>query len=100
MLILIFIIDFIFATLGIILFSDNDPDHFGSMGKALMSIWQIETLDGWEDIMLINLYGCWEYGYFDRHGFRDSALPCDETTSHALGWYAVAFFITIVILGG
>jgi hypothetical protein len=65
-----------------------------------MSIWQIETLDGWEDIMLTNMYGCWEYGYFSREGHSASALRCDETTSHALGWYAAAFFIIIVILGG
>ena len=47
-LIMILVINFIFAAIGMIAFKANDPQHFGNLVPALMSIWQIETLDAWE----------------------------------------------------
>ena len=45
---MISVVNFIFAVMGMIFFGANDPDHFGSTSKALLTIWQIETLDAWE----------------------------------------------------
>jgi hypothetical protein len=35
-----------------------------------MTIWRIETLDGWDQIMFINVYGC-EKGYYDMQNDDD-----------------------------
>ena len=42
-------------------FKENDPFHFGNLLKASLSVWRIETGDGWEQIMRINAYGCMYY---------------------------------------
>ena len=55
------IVNFILAALGMMLFEKNDPAHFGTLIRAMMSIWQIETLDSWEEILYINMLGCAEY---------------------------------------
>ena len=60
------------AALGMMLFENNDPAHFGTLIRAMMSIWQIETLDSWEEILYINMLGCAEYAY-------DMKLPSDES---------------------
>ena len=47
------IINFVFAVIAVIVFANNDPDHFGNMSKAMLSIWMVETLDDWEEIMCV-----------------------------------------------
>ena len=49
---------FIFAAVGMTCFRYNDPQHFHSVSAAMMSVWQIETLDEWEELMQTNMYGC------------------------------------------
>ena len=44
----------IFAAVGMMLFDRNDPQHFGTLIRAMMTIWQIETLDGWEQVLYVN----------------------------------------------
>ena len=55
--------NYIFAVLGMIFFGKNDPVHFGTLPKAMMSIWLCETFDGWENIMYFSMYGCDRFGY-------------------------------------
>jgi voltage-gated sodium channel len=47
---LMFIQFYIFAIIGITLFGQNDPGHFGGLGRALMTLFQIITLEGWVEI--------------------------------------------------
>ena len=85
-----------------------------------MSIWQMETLDGWEEIMMINTLGCSNYGYWAkiRAGANDTstvttdlqldpfwevdqmAFECNRDKSRGLGWLAVMFCVSVVLLGG
>ena len=44
---------FIFAAIGMLLFFANDPLYFGTLPAALMSVWQVETLDEWEEVMQV-----------------------------------------------
>ena len=48
------LINFIFAAVAMIIFGANDPQNFGSLPLAIMSMWRIMTLDGWEEIMFVN----------------------------------------------
>ena len=95
--VLILIINFIFGATGMIMFHGNDPVHFHTMRKALMSVWAIETLDGWEDLLYINMYGCDHYGYYDMYDNPSSARECDEHSPK--GWWAVFYFAVVVVLG-
>lgn len=41
---------YIYAIMGVHLFGKHDAEHFGSLPPALMSLFQIITLDNWSDI--------------------------------------------------
>ena len=48
-------VNFIFASMGVIFFGKTDPMHFDGLQRAMMAVWQIETLDGWEDMLYLNM---------------------------------------------
>ena len=52
---LLFIHFYIYAVLGTFLFGANDPGHFGTLGASLLTLFQVVTLEGWVDIMKIQL---------------------------------------------
>ena len=43
-------------------FGANDPGHFGELGVAMLTLFQISTLSSWAGIAYISIYGCDEYG--------------------------------------
>lgn len=59
-----------------------------------------ETLDSWEEVMYINMYGCNHFGY--TYGPRPELelLRFSCTSPKALGWVSALFFITLVVFGG
>lgn len=90
--ILLSVIFYIYATMGVFLFKYNDPVHFGNLQLSLLSLFRIVTLEDWTDILYINMYGCdhpiWGYSY---------ESGC--TTPYAMGGLAVAFFVSFVLIG-
>ena len=56
---------YFYAILGNIFFKENDDWHFGTLHMAMLTLFQVVTLDNWSTVMNINLYGCyapvWEY---------------------------------------
>lgn len=61
--ILLFILFYIYAVLGVMLFGDNDPKHYADLGNSMLSLFRVVTLEDWTDIMYINMYGSDNYGY-------------------------------------
>ncbi len=57
-LLLLLLIFYLFAVLGVVTFRRNDPFHFGSIGIAMLTLFRISTMDAWSNVMLINSYGC------------------------------------------
>jgi hypothetical protein len=55
---LMLLIFYLFAVMGVSSFRDNDPFHFGSLGVAMLSLFRAATLEDWGDIMFINWFGC------------------------------------------
>ena len=47
---LLLILFYIFAIVGIFQFGAHDPENFGSLGRAMMTLFQVVTLEGWVDI--------------------------------------------------
>ena len=120
------VINFVLATSGMTLFRRNDKQNFGSFVGAMMTIWRIETGDGWNDIMYMNVVGCDEYGY--SQGFPTTAntsitvypdyapYAADGVTRvgqvvvgtaardcfdpQPMGWLAVGYFVCVLLLGG
>lgn len=48
---LLSVLFYIYAVLGVFLFGPKDADHFGSIPAAFLTLFQIVTLEGWVDIM-------------------------------------------------
>ncbi len=90
--ILLSVVFYIYATMGVFLFRYNDPVHFGNLQLSLLSLFRIVTLEDWTDIMYINMYGCdhaiWGYG---------EAGGC--TDPRAYGFGAALYFVTFVLIG-
>lgn len=42
---------YIYAVIGTHLFAAHAPEHFGSLGTALLALFQIITLDNWSDLL-------------------------------------------------
>jgi hypothetical protein len=40
------------------LFKENDEFHFGHLALAFNTIFRVATLDDWESVLYINVYGC------------------------------------------
>ncbi len=82
---------YIYAVLGTFLFGSNDRWHFGSLGASLLTLFQIITLEGWVEIMLIQVKGCSEVG-------ADSLRSvCTSSIASPLG--APLYFISFIIFG-
>lgn len=41
----------IFAVIGVSTFSTSDTEHFGSLGAAFLTLFQVITLENWPDVM-------------------------------------------------
>ena len=50
-LILLCIIIYLYALSGHNLLREHDPEHWGTLGKSVLSLFQVVTLDGWSEIM-------------------------------------------------
>jgi len=90
--ILMSIIFYIYATMGVFLFGENDPVHFGDLTLALLSLFRVVTLEDWTDIMYINIHGC-------DHEIWGYAASAGCLTPDPSGWIATFFFTSFVLLG-
>ena len=54
-LLLMGLVMYVYAVLGYHLFSAADPDHWGSLGTALRTLFEILTLEGWVEIQQSSL---------------------------------------------
>ncbi|MCH8569282.1 MAG: ion transporter [Balneolales bacterium] len=90
--VLLGVIFYIYATMGVFLFKYNDPVHFGNLQLSLISLFRIVTLEDWTDIMYINMYGCDHtiWGYTELEG---CVAPM------AKGGLAITYFVSFVIIG-
>jgi voltage-gated sodium channel len=59
--VLLFLVIYIFAILGCILFGENDPAHFGGIGISMVSLFQVSTLASWTSIAYVSWFGCRDY---------------------------------------
>jgi voltage-gated sodium channel len=48
---------YIYAVVGIFMFGKADTTHFGDLHHAIVTLFKVLTLEGWTDIMNVHLYG-------------------------------------------
>jgi voltage-gated sodium channel len=62
---LTFFVLYMYGILGWILYADHDPDRFGNIGRALLTLFQILTLEGWNDVLDKEMeLSSWSWVYF------------------------------------
>ena len=62
---LLFIILYIYATMGSILFGEDDPARWADLGISLITLFQVLTLSSWENVMLpMQAIYWWSWIYF------------------------------------
>jgi len=88
---LLLLLFYVYAVLGVALFRDNDPVHFGNLKLALLSLFRVVTLEDWTDIMYIQMYGSDVFAIDNP-----AALPADPQARPFLG---AAYFVSFVLLG-
>ncbi len=89
--ILLTLLFYIYAVAGCFIFGQNDPIHFGSLHVAMLTLFSVVTLEGWVEILKINMYGCANYGY------ENYSHLCQSSNGQPAA--AVIYFITFILLG-
>lgn len=82
---------YVYAVAGTFLFGANDPVYFGSLSAALLTLFRVVTLEGWTELLYIQMRGC------DQIGYSDFANLC--TAPEAQPVSAVIYFTSFVLLG-
>jgi hypothetical protein len=49
------VLNYVLVCVGVMCFAANDPFHFGTLRRAALSVWRIETGDEWDQILGINM---------------------------------------------
>ena len=88
---LLFILFYIYAVIGVFIFGQNDPVHFGDLETSMLSLFRVVTLEDWTDIMYINMFGCDSYGYGDM---MERCVANDPNPA-----LSVIYFVSFVLIG-
>jgi len=91
--ILLFLVYYVFAIVGVMFFSRNLPMYFVDLHTGMLSLFRHSTLEGWSGDMYQNFYGCETYGDCD-------APELNLTGSNEVwSWFAAVYNILFVVLG-
>jgi voltage-gated sodium channel len=83
---------YVFAVIGVFKFSGNDPVHFGDLPTALLTLFRVATLEDWTDVMYIQIFGSNVYSVGMEHAM-EAPYP------QGFGVWAAIYFIAFVICG-
>lgn len=82
---------YVYAVAGTFLFGSNDPLYFGSLSSSLLSLFRVVTLEGWTELLYIQMRGC------DRIGYEEFAQLCTAPMAQPVA--AVLYFTSFILLG-
>ena len=62
---LTFFVLYLYGMVGWLLYDDHDPERFGNIGRSLLTLFQVLTLEGWNDVLAKEMeYSSWSWVYF------------------------------------
>jgi voltage-gated sodium channel len=62
---LTFFLLYLYGMLGWLLFGDHDPERFGNIGRSILTLFQLLTLEGWNDVLATEQeLTSWSWIYF------------------------------------
>jgi voltage-gated sodium channel len=86
--VLMFMLYYVFAIFGVLIFNHNDPFHFSTLHMALFTLFDIATLNNWGQIMFTAIYGCDKYPAFHQ---------CNHPVAFGAG--GAAYFCVFIVIG-
>jgi voltage-gated sodium channel len=86
---------YIYAVMGTFLFRDNDPIRFGNLQRSMLSLFQVVTLEGWNDVMHSQLFGS-DINYSDQWKKLPEAVN-RRSDPHPVA--APIYFVSFIMLG-
>ena len=91
--ILLFMVFYIYAVAGTMLFGANDPVHFGGLWTSMLSLFRVVTLEDWTDVMYIQMFGSDVY-----EGYNQS-IEGHTVTPKAQPLLGAFYFVSFVLAG-
>ena len=91
---LLLVLFYIYAVMGVFMFRGNDPVHFQDLSTALLTLFRVVTLEDWTDVMYIQVYGSDAYP-----GYNEYALAHLREFSRATPVLGVVYFVSFVLIG-
>lgn len=82
---------YVYGVAAVFLFGNNDPEHFGSLPLAVLTLFIVVTGENWSTTLYTQMYGCDVFGYDGME-----ALCTDPSTFPVL---APLFFVSFILLG-
>ena len=89
---LLVLIFYIYAVLGVFLFRGNDPAHFQDLPTAFLTLFRVVTLEDWTDVMYTAIYGA------DVYPTALVTGPIGEAPQ-GFGIWGALYFVTFVLCG-
>lgn len=86
---------YIYAVIGTFVFGANDPLRFGTLHNSMMTLFQVLTLEGWNDILATQYYGS-DIGYDE--GWKAMTAGLDRV-SFGRPVAAAAYFVSFILIG-
>lgn len=92
--VLLLVLFYMYAVMGVFLFGKNDPVHFGDLALSMLSLFRVVTLEDWTDVMYIQMFGSDKYpGYA---GLNAADAP---TKPQAMPLVGALYFVSFVMIG-
>lgn len=85
---------YIYAVVGTFAFGDNDPVRFGSLHTSMLTLFQVLTLEGWNDILNTQYHGS-DIGYDE--GWKSITEGVRRSIGRPIA--ASAYFVSFILIG-
>jgi len=91
--ILLFLVFYIYAVAGTMLFGANDPVHFGGLWTSMLSLFRVVTLEDWTDVMYLQMFGSDVYEGYNQSIEGQTVVPKAQPLLGAF------YFVSFVLVG-
>lgn len=86
---------YVYAVMGVFLWRDNDPVHFRDLPTSMLSLFRVVTLEDWTDVMYIQMWGSDQYAFSPE----DRAKFAGQFDSAAHPVIGAIYFVSFVLMG-
>lgn len=87
---------YVYGVLGVALFAQNDPGHFGTLSRSMLTLFGVLTLEGWVDVMYTQMLGAAAHPSVIQLPGPGLGLG---TISQPAPLAAPIYFVTFILLG-